>query len=357
MRRRSDPDPADPDPAVPPTHRPISRRSLLTAGAAGAGAVLVGAAIPVLRRDPAGAAAPPSSGGPSPSSTSSVPTTGGAAAPSASPSTTTAGAGGGAGLMGDVASDNLTISVADGYRTITTASLPDRPTDTGYRYVSQPSAQDLSLRVTTNPTVASALTENTTGHRFGIHASGVLFDPATAEHYQDDWDSGWNGEARSVDSWGAHTQNTGFYHYHRITDRWVSSPTEHSTLVGWAADGFPTYLRYGYADPDDPTSGVVELTSSWRLRSGSRPSGGPPGTYDGTWTQDHEYVEGLGTLDRCNGRICVTPEFPDGTYAYFLTSAWPWIPRWMRGTPDPSFGPPAGGQGGPGRGRTGPPSR
>jgi hypothetical protein len=39
----------------------------------------------------------------------------------------------------------------------------------------------------------------------------------------------------------------------------------------------------------------------------------------GTFIEDYSYVEGLGDLDRFNGRYCVTPEFPDGTYAYFAT--------------------------------------
>ena len=39
----------------------------------------------------------------------------------------------------------------------------------------------------------------------------------------------------------------------------------------------------------------------------------------GTYIEDYEYVEGLGTLDRYNGRYCVTPEYPNGTYAYFCT--------------------------------------
>lgn len=33
------------------------------------------------------------------------------------------------------------------------------------------------------------------------------------------------------------------------------------------------------------------------------------------------------------GRFCMTPEFPDGTYAYFLTKEWPVIPRAFRGRP------------------------
>ena len=36
--------------------------------------------------------------------------------------------------------------------------------------------------------------------------------------------------------------------------------------------------------------------------------------------QDCEYAEGTGVLDFHNGRFCVTPEYPTGTYAYFLAT-------------------------------------
>ena len=39
----------------------------------------------------------------------------------------------------------------------------------------------------------------------------------------------------------------------------------------------------------------------------------------GTYIEDYEYVEGLGDLDRYNGRFCVTPEYPNGVYCYFTT--------------------------------------
>ena len=42
---------------------------------------------------------------------------------------------------------------------------------------------------------------------------------------------------------------------------------------------------------------------------------------------------------------CWVAVSPDGTYAYFLSDAWPWVPTYLRGTPDASFGP--GGNGGP----------
>lgn len=39
----------------------------------------------------------------------------------------------------------------------------------------------------------------------------------------------------------------------------------------------------------------------------------------GQYIQDYEYVSSLGDLDIHNGRFCVTPDFPGGTYAYFTT--------------------------------------
>ena len=112
-------------------------------------------------------------------------------------------------------------------------------------------------------------------------------------------------------------------------------------LIGFAADGFPIYALYGYKDANDPSSEVVELRSSYRLRQGTRPSG-PGGKYDGTYVQDYEYVAGLGDLDQANGRYGVTAEFPAGTYYYVITEDYPYIPRMFVGTPDASFrkGPP-----------------
>lgn len=97
-----------------------------------------------------------------------------------------------------------------------------------------------------------------------------------------------------------------------------------------------TVLRGAAAAPAATTSEVVALSSSWRLRGGTRPDG-PGGTYDGTFVEDHEYVEGSGDLDVANGRVAVTPEYPDGTYLYVLTDDFPVIPRLFAGAVDPSF--------------------
>ncbi len=253
--------------------------------------------------------------------------------------------------MGDVATDSLTITVADGYRNIVTASYStSHDIDPDFRYPGTPAAQDpgYTYKVTTDPQIADSPTYVQTGQVFGVHLDSVVWDPKTAGYYNNDMSGGWNSVATAdqLDVYGAHTRpETGFYHYHSVTEQWLSDSSVHSALVGWAADGFPVYLRYGYTDPTDPARGVTNLQSSYQLKSGSRPSGSsdPGGTYDGTYVADYEYVEGLGDLDECNGRECVTPEFPDGTYAYFLTDAWPWVPTYLRGTPDDTFAPGFGG--------------
>jgi hypothetical protein len=209
------------------------------------------------------------------------------------------------------------------------------------------------FKVPANPQVADQITSanNPPGRQgppnrpFGIALNGVLLDPGTAEFWMGNRSLGWNYEALGgavglgLDVNHAHVQPDGSYHYHGLPTLYLQKlgmvATVHSPQLGWAADGFPIYAMYGYSDAVDPKSPIVELTSSYRLKSGTRPDGeeGPGGNYDGAFTRDYEYVAGSGTLDECNGRTCVTPEFPDGTYAYFLTNDWPVIPRNFRGTP------------------------
>ena len=190
---------------------------------------------------------------------------------------------------------------------------------------------------------ASKTTTPVYGMPFGIALNGVVFDPGTAEFWNGDRSSGWNYEALGgavplgIDENHAHVQPNGAYHYHGMPTGLLAGlefvKGAHSPLIGWAADGFPVYALYGYDGKD--TSKVIKHTSSYRLKEGDRPKPpkGPGGEYDGAFIQDYEYVEGLGTLDECNGAWTVTPEFPDGTYAYFLTEEWPVVPRAFRGTP------------------------
>ena len=82
------------------------------------------------------------------------------------------------------------------------------------------------------------------------------------------------------------------------------------------------------------------MTPSYQLKSGDRPGDGssaPCGTYNGVYSNDYEYVNGLGTLDEANGKTGVTPEYPLGTYYYVVTDDFPSVPRYFRGTPSSDF--------------------
>lgn len=202
------------------------------------------------------------------------------------------------------------------------------------------SSQSYHYRVPLHPTFAGSMTEVQRGN-FGIATNGVPFDPGTAEYYQGN--RNWRYEAMTgfinlgIDMNNAHVQPNGAYHYHGLPEGLLSGNDgrKHSPLVGWAADGFPIYAIYGYANPLKSGS-VKALKSSYGLKSGSR-NGGPGGSYDGRFVQDFKYYEGKGDLDECNGRIGITPEFPNGTYYYVLSEDFPFVPRCYRGTPDPSF--------------------
>jgi hypothetical protein len=86
----------------------------------------------------------------------------------------------------------------------------------------------------------------------------------------------------------------------------------HSPIIGWAYDGNPIYGPYGY---DTPSGGRIRqmLSGYVRVDSGNRPEF-PLGFF----VEDYVY-RGSGDLDEYNGRYCITPEYPNGTYAYFLT--------------------------------------
>lgn len=243
----------------------------------------------------------------------------------------------------DEENDNTTITFDDDYIYIESNGLPNHetgefPNDGNPNAISE---QTYSYRINRKPEKNNDYTET---RIFGTTLGGIPFDPGTAER---DSETGWVIEAfNSLGSFGlgidqnnAHVQPNGAYHYHGIPDVLIESDmSEHSNLIGFAADGFPVYARYGYSNPLDETSSIIEMQSSWQLKSGSRAVGEPSGNYDGSYTNDFEFIAGSGDLDECNGIFTVTPEYPEGTYAYFLTDEFPYIARCNYGTPDESFG-------------------
>jgi hypothetical protein len=101
-------------------------------------------------------------------------------------------------------------------------------------------------------------------------------------------------------------------------------PNEHSPLLGFAYDGFPIYGAYGYANADG-TGGITRIKSGYELQTATTRTNGPAvnATYfAGYFREDYQWVAHPGQedyLDEHNGRFCVTPEYPNGTYAYFCT--------------------------------------
>ena len=138
-----------------------------------------------------------------------------------------------------------------------------------------------------------------------------------------------------TDTYNAHTQPDGSYHYHGDPNSMFNrvNPTQESPVIGFAADGFPIYGPYIFED------GLIrKVESSFTLKNGSRVSLGtenegdfPGGDYDGTFREDYEYVQGYGDLDECNGMIY------NGQYGYYITESFPWVLSCFKGTLDPSF--------------------
>lgn len=120
--------------------------------------------------------------------------------------------------------------------------------------------------------------------------------------------------------------------------------TMHSPLIGYAFDGYPIYGAYGYANADG-TGGIKRIQSGYQLRNitdrtvwadGTDVADGPAvsATYFlGYFREDYEWLSHPTEdyLDMHNGRFCVTPEYPNGTYCYFATvdenwnSAYPYV--------------------------------
>lgn len=200
---------------------------------------------------------------------------------------------------------------------------------------------------------------------FAYLNNSVKVEPGTAETYTN------SGKVYNIvgknlyqdvglDPSNAHNQPTitagsssnkmyGYYHLHGIPEGQVArlgKGNNTMTLIGFAVDGFPIYARYGYTNPNSTTAGVSVMKSNYRLRTvaelnaagySSRPSAAnaPYGTFEQDWVFDAtSSASNKGNLDACNGRYGVTPESPTtAVYHYFITDAYPFVPRCVFGTP------------------------
>jgi hypothetical protein len=168
---------------------------------------------------------------------------------------------------------------------------------------------------------------------------------------------------------------TKFYSENTSATNW-----KHSPIIGWVNDGLPLYGPYGYSNPTSSSSGVRRMISGYVLRNGNNGTtdlnttgrkslplwaqaaqtnkpfkNGPDisttyelGHYaeDYDYLGDHGYTQGVDfDLNKYNARYCVTPEYPNGTWAYFVSikaDGTPWYPYnvgpWYMANPPPSTG-------------------
>lgn len=215
-----------------------------------------------------------------------------------------------------------------------------------------PADQDWTFRIPRNPSPQTG-----TQTEVPLGAIGVLINGTLFENYGDAMSYNnagvWNQSANTFEVDGfdcarGHPQGTAYHHHQNpvrfdiatnpestICSQYPSAglytpdPTQHAPIIGYAFDGYPLYGSYGYANADG-TGGIKRIESSYAVRNitarthyadGTDVTDGPAinATYPlGAYKEDWEYV-GTGDLDEHNGRWCVTPEYPCGTYAYFTT--------------------------------------
>ena len=189
---------------------------------------------------------------------------------------------------------------------------------------------------------------------FGVALNGVMFVPQTAECWSPEKQQAylktnerpsfinriepqirtkgpcdWREEAiildkkrLGLDMNNAHVQPNGMYHYHGLPTGLIETQITPNNLmhVGFAGDGFKIFVSL-----------KDEFKSSYKLKKGAR-NGGPDGVHDGTYTQDFEFLNGMGDLDECNGM-----DTNAHGYIYLITKEFPFIPRCWKGYPHPSF--------------------
>lgn len=204
-----------------------------------------------------------------------------------------------------------------------------------------PESQNFVFKITLNPTEKLSNKIPTPYGHIGIWTNGVsIYNPKDAKSWDDEetwFQNAFYFEHQHIETFDdclGHPNNLHEYHLHvnptcLYNDK---DSTQHAPLIGFAFDGFPIYGAYGYENPDG-TGPIKRLRSSYRLRDITARSSLPDGTalpaslhgpviaiYPlGAYMEDFEYINGWGDLDQYNGRFCVTPEYPDGIYAYFVT--------------------------------------
>ena len=132
-------------------------------------------------------------------------------------------------------------------------------------------------------------------------------------------DDGFYGELKVAENGYPYVN---YYASRKLRENLGDDGSKHSPILGWAYDGHPIYGPYATAKIDG-TGSLKYLESSYKKTSALTRGNGPAlSDYEaGFFIEDYEYQSGFGDLDEHNGRFAVTPEYPFGVYAYYITES------------------------------------
>ena len=274
------------------------------------------------------------------------------------------------------------VEYSDNFAYISTQGIPAYPTGPfSDGNPSNAEAQNNIYKMPLNPQPNNGTPTNTTGGNIGVFINGVaLFDYRDGVAWNNNTNylcggpgyppcpggpmatQNWNRDAIPAEMGGFDCSKghpaQGNYHHHQnpsafkldlevVSDicnlydaegLYAIDAENHSPLIGFAYDGYPIYGAYGFKNSDG-SGGITRIESGYQLRNITSRTNGPdlnqvvtisqgPNTgsqetmFLGYFREDYEHVEHTEEeeyLDEHNGRFCVTPEYPNGTYAYFAT--------------------------------------
>jgi len=222
---------------------------------------------------------------------------------------------------------------------VTATCIPDYSIGPWASNPNTPVNQNFVFKITRNPVQNTGNPVSTPLGHIGVWSNGVsVFNAKDGMSYNNQgiwFRDALVFEGISFDNCLGHPAPNGEYHHH-VNPTCLyddTDDTQHAPIIGYAFDGFPIYGAYGF-DNVNGTGVFRKMQSSYQLRNITSRTTLPNGTvlqpsqygpaigtqYPlGSFLEDYEYVPGSGDLDEHNGRFCITPEYPSGVYAYFVT--------------------------------------
>jgi len=171
-----------------------------------------------------------------------------------------------------IVADVKKIQYSTNYVYVSTDSVPSYNIGPWTNNPNDPSAQDKTYKFPRNPVQKSGTKTKVGLGTVGLWSNGVSMfnaDDGMSYNNQGVWNRNayyWEGE--SFDSCKGHADQSGTYHNHIDPScMYTKSSSTHSPIIGFAFDGFPIYGPYGYTDPNDATSAIKRITTSYSLRT------------------------------------------------------------------------------------------